>query len=257
MAKLTAGKAGFNSGADFFSRMVKISEIKIDPELSKIFTIQDNVLEEIKSKIKKFGYDKGQPITVWKGKNILVDGHTRLAAAKALKLDEIPVTEKEFENFEEAALYTFERQVIRRNLTPAEIFKAANMIKGPKEKDGTGRAADLLARRLGVSPSTIYQARKIMVEAPEDDIKAIQNNEKTITAAYNKIRGTKKIGPGTTEESQWIPEKIKILKSAVVLLAEAKELKAAKLLIAHFMIKKEREGFYNLLPKAVKNELDI
>jgi ParB family chromosome partitioning protein len=257
MAKLNASAAGFNAGVVQVSKMVKISDIKIDPELSKVFTIQDKILEEIKSKMEKSGYDKSQPVSVWKGKNILLDGHTRLAAARALNLTEIPAVEMEFESFEEAELYTFERQVIRRNLTPAEILKAANMIKPKEVKDGTGRAADLLAKRLGVSPATIYQARKIMVEASDEDIKAVQNNEKTIKAVYNEIKGTKKIGPATTEESQWIPEKIKILKSAVVLLAEAKELKAANLVIAHFLIKKEREGFYNVLPEHIRNSLDL
>jgi ParB family chromosome partitioning protein len=257
MAKLNASAAGFNAGGVQVSKMVKISDIKIDPELSKIFTIQDKTLEEIKNKMEKFGYDKSQPVVVWKGKNILLDGHTRLAAARALKLAEIPAAEMEFESFEEAALYTFERQVMRRNLTPAEILKAANMIKPKKVKDGTGRAADILAKRLGVSPSTIYQARKILAEASEEDIKAVQRNEKTITGTYNTVRGTKKIGPATTEESQWLPEKIKILKSVTVLLAEAKELKAANLVIAHFLIKKEREGFYNVLPEHVRNSVEL
>jgi ParB family chromosome partitioning protein len=257
MAKLNAAAAGFNAGAVQVSKMLKISDIKIDPELSKVFTIQDKILEEIKSKMEKSGYDKSQPVVVWKGKNILLDGHTRLAAARALKLAEIPAAEMEFESFEEAALYTFERQVMRRNLTPAEILKAATMMKSKTVKDGTGRAADNLAKRLGVSPSTIYQARKIMAEAPEEDIIAVQKNEETITAAYNKIRGTKKIGPSTTEESQWLPEKIKILKGVTVLLAEAKELKAANLVIAHFLIKKEREGFYHVLPEHVRNSLGL
>jgi transposase len=50
----------------------------IDPEISKIFSVQDKTVEEIAQKMEKAGYDRSQPVVVWKGKNILVDGHTRL-----------------------------------------------------------------------------------------------------------------------------------------------------------------------------------
>ena len=72
-------------------------------------------------------------------------------------------------------MYTFERQAVRRNLTGPEILTAARMIKGPKEKDGKGRAAELLAERLGVGVATVYQARAILKEGTEEEIEAVRN----------------------------------------------------------------------------------
>jgi ParB family chromosome partitioning protein len=249
MAKLNAGAAGWNAGQNYYAKPVKISDIKIDPEISKIFTQSDKVLNEIKTKIEQFGYDKSQPVVLWKGKNIIVDGHTRLEAAKESKLDEIPAVEMEFETRDDAILYTFERQAIRRNLTPADILKAAQMIKGPKVYDGTGRAAELLARRLGVSASTIYQAKKIIKEASKEDIKAVQKGEKSIKAVYGKI--TKPDVNFTVTDAIDIPENIRFLKGAVILLVEAREEAAAKLLINHFLKKHEKNGFYQLLPESI------
>jgi ParB family chromosome partitioning protein len=188
MAKLTvSGKAGFNAG-ETFSKLVRISDIKIDPEISKVFTRSDTIRDEIKAQIKKFGFDKGQPITIWKGKNTLLDGHTRLEAARESGLEKIPAVELEFETFDDAILYTFERQAIRRNLTAADIFKAAQLIpKGPKGANGTGRKAEVLAKRLGVSAATIYQAQKIAKEATKEDIKAIQKGETSLKAVYKKL----------------------------------------------------------------------
>jgi ParB family chromosome partitioning protein len=256
MAKLTvSGKAGFNAGENFYAKLIKISDIKIDPEISKIFTRSDKIRNEIKTQIEKFGFDKGQPVTLWKGKNTLLDGHTRLEAARESGLDEIPAVEMEFETYEDAVLYTFERQAVRRNLTPADILKAAQMIKGRKTMDGTGRAADLLARRLGVSPAIIYQARKIAKEASKEDLEAVRKGRKSIGAVYNTVKKPEPDIDFTVTGAQGLPENVKFLKGAVVLLAEAREVPAVKLLINHFLKKHEKNGFYKLLPESCVNQL--
>jgi ParB family chromosome partitioning protein len=113
MAKLQPKKtAGFNAGNNVIAKSVPIDSIKIDPKISEIFKISDQIKEEIKQRINKFGYDKNQPALLWKGHDILVDGHTRVAAAKEAGLTEIPVTEREFESLEDVLIYVFERQAI-------------------------------------------------------------------------------------------------------------------------------------------------
>jgi ParB family chromosome partitioning protein len=255
MAKLSiSGKAGFNAG-DRFSHLVKISDIKIDPEISKIFSQSDRIRNEIRTKIEKLGFDKSQPVVLWKGKNILIDGHTRLEAALESKLDEVPAVEMEFASYEEAILYTFERQAIRRNLTGADILRAAQMmIKGPKAKNGAGRQAELLAKRIGVCPATIYAARKVLAEASKEELKAIQKGEKTIPAVYQRITAKPEID-FTVTDAQGLPKHVRFLKGAVVLLAEAHELTAVKLLITHFLKKREKEGFYKILPDSCREEV--
>jgi ParB family chromosome partitioning protein len=254
MAKLNvSGKAGFNAG-ETFSKLVRISDIKIDPEISKIFTRSDKIRDEIKTKIEKFGFDKSQPVTLWKGKNIIVDGHTRLEAAIENNLEKIPAVELEFETHDDAILYTFERQAIRRNLTPADILKAAQLMKGPKTRDGTGRKADLLAERLGVCAATIYQARKIAKEASKEDITAIQKGETSLKAVYKKLTKPND-SIFTVTDAQNLPENVKFLKGAVILLAEARESTALKLLINHFLKKHEKNGFYRLLPEPLQQEV--
>ena len=129
MAKLKLpGTAGFNAGKNYFAKSMRISDIVIDSEISQVFSIQEKVFQEIKAKMLKYGYDENEPVVLWKGTNILVDGRTRYTAAKEAGFKEIPVTEKEFKDRSEAILYTFERQVVRRNLTGAEIMTAAKML---------------------------------------------------------------------------------------------------------------------------------
>ncbi|MDR1909502.1 MAG: hypothetical protein LBQ35_06270 [Spirochaetaceae bacterium] len=271
MARLeTPETAGWNAGRNYYAKPVRVADVVIEPEIARIFKIENKTFLEIKEKIEKFGYDKSQPVVIWKGRNILVDGHTRLAAAKELGLDEIPAAEMEFADMEEAMLYTFERQVLRRNLTSSEILQAAQMIHGRKKKDGTGRAAEQLAERIGVSPSTIYQARKILLEAPEEELKAVQSGEKTIGAVYKQITKPRrgKASAGTGAEAAAASEKEsresadyqtgirnKFLRSAVIHLIAMSEAAPARLLVDHFLKKGEKAVFYALLPGNTRKAL--
>jgi ParB-like chromosome segregation protein Spo0J len=261
MARLDArNTAGWNAGKNCYAKLVRISDIVIDPEISKIFKVEEKILSEIERKIRESGYDKNQPIVLWKDKNILVDGRTRLTAAKRLGLEEIPATEKEFANRQDALLYTFERQAIRRNLTSAEILAAAQTIHGRKERDGKGRAAERIAEKLGVSATTVYQARKIIKEAPKEELRAVQAGEKSIKAVYNEItkpkerteeEGGKEFDTGDARAN------IKFLRGAVILLIEHQEPAPAQLLIDHFLRKNEKAGFYKLLPENIRREVEL
>jgi hypothetical protein len=257
MARLDMQKtAGFNAGKNCYAKLVRISDIVIDPEISKVFTVEEKILAEIERKIQESGYDKNQPIVLWKDKNILVDGRTRLTAAKRLGLEEIPATEKEFANRQEALLYTFERQAVRRNLSSAEILAAAQMLHGRKETDGKGRAAELIAERIGVSPATIYMAKKILAEAPKEEIKAVRKGEKSIKAVYTGITKPKIETDFSVSDARGLPEHVKFLKAAVILLIEAEQKPAARILMNHFLRKEKRNGFYKLLPENFCDELD-
>jgi len=74
--------ARFNVSMSFFVKPVKTSDIVIDVEISKVFSIQDKTLEEIRQKVETFCCDKSQPVLLINGENILVDGHRHFAAAK-------------------------------------------------------------------------------------------------------------------------------------------------------------------------------
>jgi ParB-like chromosome segregation protein Spo0J len=266
MAKLqTPNTAGFNAAGNGYNNVksIKIDDIVIDPEIAGLFNISDKIKDEIKEKIEKEGYNKEEPVVVWKGSNILVDGRTRLTAAKEAGLKEIPTVEKEFEDREAAIMYTFERQAIRRNLTGADILTAVQIIKSRKESnDGTGRLADQLADRLGISPTTVYAARAILKEALPEDLEAVKKGEKSIKKVYNETKQRQRPEKVfTVNDSQGLPGNVAFLKSAVILLVEKSKLKngaeigAAVLLINHFLKKNEKQGFYDLLPKAISKKL--
>jgi len=272
MAKLqTPNTAGFNANNGYTVKLVKIDDIVIDPEIAGIFNISEKNKNEIVESIKKFGFYKEEPVALW-GK-ILVDGRTRYTAAKEAGLKEIPAVERNFESREDAILYTYDRQVLRRNLTGAEMLNAARtLLKKNKAANGEGRVAAPLAKRLGVNVSTLYQAETIVNDAPEEIIKAVQNGEMSIRKAYNKTKqrepqqGKPEVKFSVTD-AQGLPKNVEFLRSAVILLVEGKNKQAfpvdcldcrkktIELLINHFLRKNERRGFYELLPEAIRAEL--
>jgi len=253
MAKLqTPATAGFNAGKKNDVKLFPIEDIKIDPQIAGIFNIEEKVLKKIQAQIEKFGYNEEEPVVIWKGKNILVDGRTRFTASKNANLKKIPVYEREFENREAAILYTIERQVMRRNLTGAEILTSVQMIKGRKENDGTGRAAEILAEKLGISPATVYQARAVLKNASAEDLKAVRKGEKSLKKLYNETRPKKEF---PVNDAQGLPGNVAFLKGAVILLVNSQETKAAELLVNHYLKKNEKRGFYDLLPETVSAQL--
>jgi ParB family chromosome partitioning protein len=193
MAKLTQsiGHAGLNSGAAVYARMMRTDDIKKDPVLEKIFVINNNLMRSIALSMKESGYDKAEPVVIWKGKDIVVDGHTRLKAAIEAGLDEIPVEEKEFASIEEAKRYTYKRQAERRNLTQAEIFAAATELEIKATRDGSGRASEILGKELGISAATIQHARKIASHGSPETVEKVRGNRLSINKAYQQIKREK------------------------------------------------------------------
>jgi ParB-like chromosome segregation protein Spo0J len=182
-----ARAAGLTAGAEVMAKTMRPQDIAVNPELD-IFEIDGALIEDITQSIREKGYDISQPLVLWKGQGCVVDGRSRLKAALAAELPEIPVVEREFENLEAAVKYAFRRQAERRNLTQGEILEASIRLGIKDYRDGKGRSGEWLARSLGVSESTIKRSRAVAKHGSEEDHKAIKKGEKTINQVYQGLR---------------------------------------------------------------------
>jgi ParB family chromosome partitioning protein len=255
MAKLqTSSKSGFNAGDSYNVKYIQIDKIIIDPEFSGIFKSSEEDIDIISQSIIKDGFHKEEPVTLWAGQDILVDGHQRYAAAKKAGLIEIPYIERHFACREDAKLYTLERQVNRRHLTGAELLEVAEMIPDKKNGNGEGRAAEEWAKCLKVHVSTLYQAISVSKNASEEDLQAIRDGKASVKKIYNKNKQPKE-AKFVVNDSQSLPDNVSFLKGAVILLIESKQNPAAELLINHFLKKNEKRGFYDTLPEAISAQL--
>jgi len=253
MPKLqVSSKSGFNAGDSYNVKYISLDKIIVDPEFFSLFKQNEETINVICESILKDGFHKEQPVSLWG--NTLVDGHQRYAGARKAGLVEIPYVEKNFDCREDALLYSFERQAVRRNLTDADILIAAKIIPDKKAKNGDGRSAEILAKRLGKSLATVNRARKVLKYASEKEVQSIMNGESSINKINRKIKQPKEI-EFVVNEAQSLPARVSFLKGAVLLLIDSKEINAAEILINHYMEKNEKRGFYALLPERISAQL--
>lgn len=101
---------------------MNIKNIKVYDYYSRFLPLVDaHTIDNLKEQIKSEGILN--PLTIWlkDGENILLDGHNRLAIAKELNIDDVPVTVKEFTTDQDAEYWIICNQLNRRNLTEREL----------------------------------------------------------------------------------------------------------------------------------------
>jgi ParB family chromosome partitioning protein len=178
--------------------VMKISDIVTKPPFKILFAINSNTLESVKENMKS-GYDNAYPVVVWR--NIVVDGHTRLEAAKSNKLKVIPVLVKQFKDEQEALEYSLHNQRDRRNITEAELLSAIAIIDKPLTKaeagakggKGEGKKESshkTTAKALGIKESKVAAARAVLKD--EGAIEEVKSGKKTIGKAATDLRKKKK-----------------------------------------------------------------
>lgn len=192
---------------------MKVSDIKIEEPFSTLFPVGDDTLEAIKIDMESNGFDDAFPVIIWEEKNLIVDGHTRFAAASAIGLESVPALFRSFVNEDDAILYAFHLQRNRRNLADEDIMRCLQVldtIDAPARKtgdDGTAmtkkESAELRAKELGTSKSKIDKARTVLEHGGDEMQEAINSGEKTINKAFNEVQDMRREsgelkGPTTT-----------------------------------------------------------
>ena len=162
-----------------------------------LFPIREKDLKNIEESMKNNGFNSGLPITLWAGHDaIVVDGHTRLAAAQKLLFAQIPVILKNFKDEAEALKYAIEMQTNRRNLTDAELINCINELDKRKsvgrpkkissDEGISGGSAENTGKLLGISRAKVERIRAINDHASDEIKEAVKSGEMTVNMAYNK-----------------------------------------------------------------------
>ena len=190
--------AGLNSGCTTVARQMRLDEIQLSDEFSSLFPVKLSVLHQIIESMKKHGFDNSQPLHIWKGKSILLDGHTRRLAALECGLTTVPVFEHSFETEEEAMEYALGLQTARRNLTDAELLNALAKLDQLKNRGRPeskkeielpkGKSAAHLAKVLGTSTGKIEKARAVSKRATAEVQEAVKEGKMSVNAAYETVR---------------------------------------------------------------------
>jgi len=168
-----------------------IENIKIASPFMDLFSVKEEILDGIIENMKLNGDDRSKPLDIWAERGVVLDGHTRLAAAQQVGILTVPIHKHSFENQADALLYALYNQRNRRNWTDAEKQKAIGLIdelrprgrkkKAPSGANSQGKSAVVTARKIGVSTRTVERARAV-AKSPRHR-RAVQTGQQTISGA--------------------------------------------------------------------------
>jgi ParB-like chromosome segregation protein Spo0J len=175
-----------------------------------LFPVDETTLGLVTAAIRERGFDPDKPILLWKdafgsrGRQVVIDGHTRLKAALTLKLPEVWCTVRQYRNLDAAITAGIGEQVQRRNLNREQIaaYVVSILPLLDETRDGLRtRTAKQLAALLGVSVPTVDRARGVLASGDEELIDAVKSGSTSLLAAYTELTGG---SPPPVEESRQV-----------------------------------------------------
>ena len=182
------------------SKIIAIEKIEEHEKFKELYSIDEDLLKRISEDMRQNKFDASQPVHIWLCKDedekehyYLIDGYTRIAAAKLAELSTVPYFEHNFESFEEAHRYALHLQVDRRNLDSSDLLKNIEVLMGSdyiQNIKGNKNAA--VGEMLGVSEKTVERANFVEKNASEEQMAAIEAGEATINSTYDDLKGKKK-----------------------------------------------------------------
>ena len=144
-----------------------------------------------------------QPIVVWLGRGIIIDGHARYAIARKFGLP-FPIKEMDFASETEAILWVIKTHIGRRNLSifqkcelvlpyreaiAAEARKRMHQSKHLPKDEIRGETNQILANMVGISGETLRQAAHVMEQGDQETLRRVRKGELSIKRAYDSLRG--------------------------------------------------------------------
>ena len=152
-----------------------------------------------------------QPITVWKGKNIIVDGHNRYGICTMFNIP-FATEEIEFEDENEVKIWMINNQFARRNLSIEHLAELActlakveqqlaekRMLAGKKAEEKEtlglkqtqgqkGKSLKRAAEKAGISYETAFKYDAIQRKGTDQQKEAVKSGQKKIGTVYKEIQ---------------------------------------------------------------------
>lgn len=187
--------------------LITIQELK-----SFLPEMESELYEQLKEDISSHGiHDPILYKDMPDGEKLVIEGHTRLQAAKDLGItgDLLPSkpVQEEFDNINDLKLWMLKHQFQRRNLSAVEKLRLAMLSKDTieaKAKENLSKAgkditidepvdtAQEIANLAGVSRTTATRYMSVIEKAPEKIAEKLHQGDISIFDAYKRIHRSKK-----------------------------------------------------------------
>ena len=178
-----------------------IVNIKIDSPFMDLFPVRQEILGAIIEDMGLNGYDRSKPLDIWAERGVVLDGHTRLVAAKQAGIQTVPTHRHSFKDQDTALEYALHNQRDRRNWTDAEKLAAVKLVDRLKQKgrkkiassganSSRGKSAAETAKKTGLSTREVERIRTV-AKSPRHQ-EAVRAGKQSISGAAREIREKKK-----------------------------------------------------------------
>ena len=188
----------------------------IDSEFEALLPkLADSEYEGLKEDILEHGCR--DPVVVWKGQNIVLDGHHRYRICTELGIP-FEIVEYEFPNRNEAKIFMITNQKSKRNLNASQLaMQAAKLVAlyGEKAKERQGVRTDLnqkfdesergssnkkAADKMNVSPQSVAYAIQVLENGNRELIELVESGK-------IKVSDAAKVSDQTPEVTEMVVEK--------------------------------------------------
>lgn len=138
-------------------------KIIIDEEFKNLIApLTEEELKSLENNLLENGYNKAYPVIVWKGHDILVDGHNRYGLCQKYGI-EPEIFEQKFESREEVINWMIENQLARRSIDPdMRAYLIGRKYATEKKSHGGARGNNCplktdekIAQEFNISPRTV------------------------------------------------------------------------------------------------------
>ena len=145
-------------------------------------------------------------VKIWKGKNIILDGHHRYAICTKYNID-FKTQEIDIRDITNAKIWVIRNQLQRRNVSRYEIIELSlklGELIAEKAKRQQGRRTDLfptsgksfdpidteekVAKLAGVSHNTVYEVKTILRSGDEEQKEKVRAGKRTIHEVFKEIK---------------------------------------------------------------------
>jgi len=217
------------------SRKMKAHEIKIDSEFQNLIPPLSAIDEKSLLEQNLLRDGVREPLIIWDGQGVLIDGHHRLEIIKKHDLD-FEVKQMVFETREDVKIWMINNQFGRRNLTSytrsdlalqlkdiiaaqAQARQLETLKKGnspvpaisPGREEDAGETREKLAKKAGVGSNTLSKVEYINKHGSEELKSDLRDGKITVNKAYKQLKGVSpKKEPSTIDkEEQAFNEEVK------------------------------------------------
>lgn len=192
------------------SKIIAIEKIEEHERFKELYSIDEDLLNRIADDMRENKFDASQPVHLWITSDddgtehfYLIDGYTRITAARLAGLVTVPYFEHHFDSFEEAHRYALHLQVDRRNLSGMDLLKNIEELMGSDYiQNMKGNKNAIVGEMLGVSEKTVERANFVEKNASDEQKAEIESGEATINATYNNLKKQEFVEKNASDEQK-------------------------------------------------------